>query len=1247
MVAGWVRKLATISARLAFAVVGASTWAASGQGMRSGVGSMPSMTGPVSTLPALSVMAARSGPPQAPLAMPHFRRYGVDEGVLRGQVYAVVQDRKGLIWFGSATGLMRYDGVSFQSFRHVADDPRSLPADATYTLYADTDNRIWAGGISSGLVSYDQASARFQQYLHDPADPHSLAGDEVWAVTQTADGQLWVATGGGLDRLRSDGKGFDHVPLDVAGVHAAALGPTRALLAEPDGRLWVGTEQGLFLRKPDGIFVRVAIDPSFHGDASKIWRIDGGQAESNRWDVIQPDQRQDEVRVATEGGLLIIGGDLVARPFAAESLASLRVMSSARDTHGRLWVATVSGILLEERDGSMQMINGQPLLPGGLPSDKIWQIMLDREGGLWVAFEQSSVAYLPPAWDRFARFTHIPDDPSSLTGIVASAIKLARDGLLWVGGNDGWIDKLDVSTGRAAHVVRNMHTQITGMEEDPRGRLWIISPGELHLLDHGKLTAIPAGKARMSRPVQIAASTEGKIYVASFNEGVVEVDPESFAITPLAYEPPSAGAAAADLLSVEQLNFHAGSLWYASLGGFMRWDEATHRLAFVPGVPHEGILIAAFDVAGFWLATSTKITHYRYARGIAVSDDVIDISGESFAPDMIDLQVDRLGRLWVFANPGLFRFSRKTRSFIAFGPSQGLSDADFDGSSNIIAADGTAFAVSGTGITMFEPEQFRSASKDAPVPPPLLLTNVSVRRGNDVHTMALHGGAVNLGWRDRDLRVEARLLSYINPPGNSYRFKLTGFDSGWVDVNSRGERSFAGLPSGHYTLQVMGTGANDVWAELPLPLSITVQAPPWARWWAWLAYLVMVLALAALTLRAWRARLAQRHRLQLMQQQHQLAEAASAAKTQFLATLSHEIRTPMTGVMGMAELLLTTSLSPLQHDYTRAMQRSGAMLLKLLNDALDLARIEAGRLELELASFDPRQLVEDVAQLEQGLARIKGIGFVLEAADDLPDHVVGDAVRIKQVLLNLANNALKFTERGCVTLRAECTPQGLMFSVTDTGPGIPEASQARLFQRFEQEQGPHRAAGTGLGLAICRELVDMMSGSIELQSRLGHGSTFRVRLPLAAPDAVAPMPVAPLASEAGQGGYRLLLVEDDAIIAAVITGLLERQGQHVLHVTNGLAALAELAHARFDALLLDLDLPGVDGLQIARLIRQREQGGQHLPIVAVTARSASEDEVRAYAAGMDGFLRKPITGEELADALARVLARTAEGIGAG
>ena len=595
------------------------------------------------------------------------------------------------------------------------------------------------------------------------------------------------------------------------------------------------------------------------------------------------------------------------------------------------------------------------------------------------------------------------------------------------------------------------------------------------------------------------------------------------------------------------------------------------------------------------------------------------------------LRVDRNNQLWLFANPGLWRLDPATRQFTAFGAAQGLLNMEFGSSPSVMAADGTLLAPNSGGVIAFQPARFLLPRKPG-VPPPLTLTQLSVRREGRQQSLTIGSDGVRLGWRDRDLRVRARVASFVHPAANRYRFQLHGFDSGWVDADSRGEREFAGLAAGDYRLDVMAAGADGSWAHLARPLSIHVQAPPWLRWWAWLGYALLLLALVGLILHSWRRRLAQRHRIQLIEQQRQLAETASAAKTQFLATLSHEIRTPMTGVMGMAELLLSTPLSPQQHDYTRAMQRSGGMLLKLLNDALDLARIEAGRLELEPVPFDPRQLVEDVAQLEQGLAHIKGIRFVLEVADDLPQRVIGDAVRIKQVLLNLANNALKFTERGSVTLRLQRTALGLQFCVSDTGPGIPEASQARLFQRFEQEEGPQRRAGSGLGLAICRELVDMMGGSIELESRLAHGSTFHVRLPLAEP----PLLPASMPAVGAARLLRLLLVEDDAIVAAVIGGLLEQQGHSVCHVGNGLAALAELAHADFDAVLLDLDLPGVDGFQIARLIRQREHVDRHVPIIAVTARAGSEDEAQARGAGMDGFLRKPLSGEQLADALAAV-----------
>jgi signal transduction histidine kinase/ligand-binding sensor domain-containing protein/CheY-like chemotaxis protein len=1181
--------------------------------MKLSVGLLGAILGGFLSVPVTVATPAAAHSTTGPLSTPQFRRYGTVDGLPTGAIYAVAQDRDGMMWFGSAGGLVRFDGVDFKVFRHAADAPDSLPANPTYSLLIDRDNRVWAGGISTGLVVYDQKSGRFRHWTHDDHRPDSLASDEVWGLAQTADGSLWVATDSGLDRLRPDESGFEHVQTNIHGEPAGSFGQTRALLAGADGRLWIGAQGGLYVREPDGTMRRVPVDPSFRGDVGKTWRIDASPG---------------EVRVSLTGGLLIIGADGVARPLANAQLSSRRIMSSTRDLMGRLWIGTADGLLLDHGDGRLQQLAGQPLLPGGLPGDKTWQTMLDREGGLWITFEQASMAYLPPAWNGFARFTHIPDDPDSLSSIAASTIHASRDGQLWVGGHNGWIDKLDVATGQVRHVLRGLPGQIVSLAEDRDGRLWIDNPPQINLFDHGKHTPIDLDRAQLTRPVLLSAGEDRQVYVASWNEGVFAIDTDSLEVARIAMEPDDD-----DTRRPDQLTFHAGTLWYASGGGLLRLDGKLRKLLLVPGVPREEIIAFAFDSTGFWLAIRSALEHYHYADGRAVRDDHVDIRHEEFQADLSDLRVDPQGRLWVFANPGLWQFDQRTRRFRQFGVSHGLLNANFDGGAAAMAASGIMFGANSVGVVAFRPEQLLKAEAKGEAPR-LTWAYLGVQREGREHAFALDSKVVKLGWRDRNLRVVVRLASFINPAANRYRFRLSGFDSDWVATGNRGERDFAGLAAGDYQLTVQAAGVDGRWISLPAPIGIHVQAPPWMRWWAWAIYVLLLAVAVGLILHNWRRRLAQRHHMQLVEQQRQMAEEASAAKTQFLATLSHEIRTPMTGVMGMAELLLSTPLDPLQHEYTRAMQRSGGMLLKLLNDALDLARIEAGKLELELAPFDPRQLLDDVAQLERGLAHARGIRFVLELADDLPERVLGDAVRIKQILLNLANNALKFTEHGKVTLSAQRIDGGLLFGISDTGPGISEASQARLFQRFEQEDGPQRRAGSGLGLAICRELVEMMGGSIELESRLAHGSTFRVRLPLAEPPVVAPLP----AAVAPNGRvYRLLLVEDDTIVAAVIRGLLEREGHALTHVVNGLAALAELAHASFDAVLLDLDLPGVDGFQIARLIRQREHAGQHLPIVAVTARSGGADEARARAVGMDGFLHKPLSGEQLANALARVI----------
>jgi signal transduction histidine kinase len=706
---------------------------------------------------------------------------------------------------------------------------------------------------------------------------------------------------------------------------------------------------------------------------------------------------------------------------------------------------------------------------------------------------------------------------------------------------------------------------------------------------------------------------------------VFRIDPDTLAVMRVPMDQPSE-----KVLWGSQMALKDGVFWYASDGGMMRLDAAHDRFEMVPGGPvGQSVDAFTFGPRGLWMANENGLSHYRYQGDGLVQDRSVDTAHGWPSVSVVDLRVDAHGRVWVFGHDGLWCFDPATGKFRAMGLQDGLTSGEFARGYALMPS-GYIYAPTLGGVVAFDPDRVQ----DDPGQPRLAITRLEVSTDKGSRVVVPKHGVLRLGWHDHRFAVQARAFSYIDPPSTLYCFLLEGFDSGWVDTGNRGGREFIGLKAGDYTLKVHAF-ANGHWTVLSAPLRIHVQAPPWLRWWAWLVYVALAGLLVWALLLAWRRRMAHRQQILLAEQRRSLAEQASAAKSQFLATLSHEIRTPMTGVMGMAELLLATPLNAVQHSYAETMQRSGDLLLKLLNDALDLARIESGKLELEPTPFDPCALVQEIGRLQTGHARAKGLAFDVEIETDLPPRALGDVFRIRQILLNLANNALKFTEQGRVTLAVGCHGGELVFSVSDTGPGIPENVQAHLFEPFEQgvSPNPQRRAGTGLGLSICRELALLLGGRIALESRLGEGSTFRLHLPLHE----VPMPVlhAPSAPRARDGAARrILLVEDDAIVAAVIRGLLERLGHAVRHAVNGLEALAELAQGPFDLVLMDLDLPGLDGFQVARLIRQHEAPGEHLPIIAVTARTGGDDEARSRAAGMDGFLRKPLTGAQLAEVLA-------------
>jgi two-component system, sensor histidine kinase len=380
------------------------------------------------------------------------------------------------------------------------------------------------------------------------------------------------------------------------------------------------------------------------------------------------------------------------------------------------------------------------------------------------------------------------------------------------------------------------------------------------------------------------------------------------------------------------------------------------------------------------------------------------------------------------------------------------------------------------------------------------------------------------------------------------------------------------------------------------------------------------------------------------------AERASSAKSEFLARMSHEIRTPMNGVMGMSELLQGTELSPRQRRLAGTITRSAEGLLQIINDILDFSKIEAGKLEMEEIEFGLREIIEETIEILGVRARAKGLELKCVLESSVPAGVRGDPMRLRQVLINLAGNAIKFTEVGEVAVRVKALDEEgrLRFEVTDTGIGISEEAQTQIFSAFSQADSftTRKYGGTGLGLAICRQLVSLMGGEIGVCSAPNRGSTFwfEVRLtPTADPAATFTAMSSPFAGAAQavvpRNGPLVLVVEDNAVNREVAVGMLENLGYRAETAANGMLALEAVSEGSYAAVLMDCQMPVMDGLSATTEIRRREarSGAARVPIIALTANALEGNRERCLAAGMDDFLTKPFTQLKLAQLLERAL----------
>jgi signal transduction histidine kinase/DNA-binding NarL/FixJ family response regulator len=707
-----------------------------------------------------------------------------------------------------------------------------------------------------------------------------------------------------------------------------------------------------------------------------------------------------------------------------------------------------------------------------------------------------------------------------------------------------------------------------------------------------------------------------------------------------------------------------------TLDGLNRFDPGTQQFLVYRHNPEDSRSLSHSKVNAIWqdrrgtlwIGTENGLNQLDPVRGSFTSFT----KGNGLPDNKITaILEDDEGYLWLGTQNGLSRFHPQTGIIRNYSESDGLPGNSL-GMGHRTPSGEMMFA-SAKGLITFHPERI---STNSYIPPVVLtgfsLFNRPVHPGahSPLHTSIWATNSLTLTHNQNIFTFEFAALSYLAPEKNRYRYRLEGLEPEWNEVDSRRRlATYTSLPSGTYTFRVQASNNDAVWNETGATLVLTVLPPWWATWWfsgmaglslAGMAFLAYRTRVRSLHLAAARLEVQVSERTgELLNQTRELqiakdaAEAANRAKTTFLANMSHELRTPLNAILGFTNLLREEDVSEKQRGDLDVINRSGEHLLNLINDVLDVAKIEAGNQGLELVPCDLTSLVLEVMDMMRERAEAKQIALFVVQPTEFPRYVRADAPKLRQVLINLLDNAVKYTETGSVGLQLEAGPADtagrllITLSVEDTGIGLSREDQARIFEAFVQIGKADSQRGTGLGLTITRQFVELMGGTIRVESTPGEGSRFCVRLSVERAQeselvgrAAHSDRVIGLAH--GEPAYRILVIDDERHNRALLERLLQNAGFHVRVAGDGEQGVQVFRLWRPHFIWMDLRMPVLDGIQATRHIRALA-GGQDVKIAAVTASSFAGQRSEILAAGLDDLVCKPYRPADVFDCMARHL----------